>query len=110
MILFTGANAVFESPQPEMLAYSLAKTGVHSLALNLAQELPESNSVITILPITIDTPENRKGMPDSDFNTWAKPNHIAELVKGWVDGLNRPSTGSFVQLNVSNGCISPKFV
>lgn len=49
-------------------------------------------------------------MPNSDYNTWAKPNLIAELVKGWVDGLNRPTTGSFVQLNVANGCISPKFV
>lgn len=60
-----------------MIAYALAKTGVHSLALNLSQQLPETNSVITILPITIDTPENRKGMPNADFATWSKPNHIA---------------------------------
>jgi short-subunit dehydrogenase involved in D-alanine esterification of teichoic acids len=39
-----------------MIGYALSKTGVHSLALNLSQQLPESNSVITILPITIDTP------------------------------------------------------
>lgn len=93
-----------------MIGYALAKTGVHSLALNLSQQLPETNSVITILPITIDTPDNRSAMPGSDFSTWAKPDQIAELAKSWVDGLNRPSTGSFVQLNVSNGCISPKFV
>lgn len=40
MILFTGANAAFEAPQPEMLGYALAKTAVHSLALNLSQQLP----------------------------------------------------------------------
>ena len=110
MVLFTGASAVFDSPQPEMIGYALAKTGVHSLALNLSQHLPESNSVITILPITIDTPENRAAMPTSNFADWANPQQISELVKGWVDGLNRPSTGSFIQLNVANGCISPKFV
>jgi NAD(P)-dependent dehydrogenase (short-subunit alcohol dehydrogenase family) len=35
LVVFTGAAAVFKEPQPEMIAYSVAKTGVHSLALNL---------------------------------------------------------------------------
>ena len=35
LLLFTGAAAVFKQPQPEMIAYSMAKTGVHSLALNI---------------------------------------------------------------------------
>lgn len=35
LVIFTGAAAVFKEPQPEMIAYSIAKTGVHSLALNL---------------------------------------------------------------------------
>ncbi len=61
MLIFVGAAAVFKEPQPEMIAYSLAKTGVHSLALNLSQSnvLPEDTTVITILPETIDTPANR---------------------------------------------------
>ena len=36
LIIFTGAAAVFKEPQPDMIGYSLAKTGVHSLALNLS--------------------------------------------------------------------------
>ncbi len=36
-VIFTGAAAVFKEPQPEMIAYSLAKTGVHSLAMNLSE-------------------------------------------------------------------------
>lgn len=35
LVVFTGAAAVFKEPQPEMIAYSISKTGVHSLALNL---------------------------------------------------------------------------
>ena len=37
LVIFTGAAAVFREPQPDMIGYSIAKTGVHSLALNLTQ-------------------------------------------------------------------------
>lgn len=36
LVILTGAAAVFKEPQPEMIAYSMAKTAVHSLALNLS--------------------------------------------------------------------------
>ena len=36
LVTFTGAAAVYKEPQPDMLAYSLAKTGVHYLATSLA--------------------------------------------------------------------------
>lgn len=37
LVVFTGAAAVFREPQPDMIGYAIAKTGVHSLALNLTQ-------------------------------------------------------------------------
>lgn len=37
LVVFTGAAAVFKEPQPDMIAYSMAKTGVHSVALNLTE-------------------------------------------------------------------------
>lgn len=37
LVVFTGAAAVFKEPQPDMIAYSISKTGVHSLALNLTE-------------------------------------------------------------------------
>ena len=76
LIIFTGAAAVFREPQPEMIGYALAKTGVHSLALNLCQYFlnnEHKGKVITILPEIIDTPSNRTEMPDADFKRWAKP-------------------------------------
>jgi NAD(P)-dependent dehydrogenase (short-subunit alcohol dehydrogenase family) len=34
-----------------------------------------------ILPSTIDTPANRRSMPDADFDTWVKPDEIARVVR-----------------------------
>src|SRR3954449_2417495 len=33
-----------------------------------------------ILPSTIDTPANRKAMPDADFEKWVKPEEIASVI------------------------------
>lgn len=60
-----------------MIAYSIAKTSVHSLALNLAEKIKALNGrVITILPEVIDTETNRLSMPTSDFSKWSKPEQI----------------------------------
>ena len=52
MLLFTGSASVFEGPVNYAYAYYIAKSATHSLALQMSekQELPESSSVITILP------------------------------------------------------------
>ena len=52
LIVFCGAAAVFKEPTPSMLAYHLAKTATHSLALNLAQrdDISGDATVTTILP------------------------------------------------------------
>jgi NAD(P)-dependent dehydrogenase (short-subunit alcohol dehydrogenase family) len=33
-----------------------------------------------ILPSVIDTPANRRAMPDADFDTWVKPDEIARVI------------------------------
>jgi dihydropteridine reductase len=111
LISFTGAAAVYKEPQPEMLGYALSKAGVHYLATALSEQASQYNiRVVTILPTVIDTETNRKFMPDSDFSTWAKPEHIGELLLGWVEGLNTPANGSFVELKVKKGCLEPTFL
>ena len=37
-------------------------------------------------------------MPNEDFSKWTKPDGIAALIKMWVDGHNRPKSGSFTVL------------
>ena len=111
LVSFTGAAAVYKEPQPEMLAYALAKSGVHYLATALAEKAQEFDGrVVTVLPNVIDTENNRKFMADSDFSTWAKPEQIGQLMLGWVEGLNVPANGSFVELKVKKGCLETEFL
>jgi NAD(P)-dependent dehydrogenase (short-subunit alcohol dehydrogenase family) len=37
-------------------------------------------SINGILPTTIDTPANRKSMPEADWNRWVKPKDLARLL------------------------------
>lgn len=82
MLVFTGAYSVFNGPTPSMIGYALAKTAVHTLAIQTAvsTHLPDDAAVITLLPYnlkllseTIDTPSNRQAMPKEDFSKWANP-------------------------------------
>lgn len=66
-----------------MIGYGLAKAAVHQLTKSLAEEksgLPENSLVVSILPICLDTPMNRKWMPKADFSTWTTTDFIAEYV------------------------------
>ena len=54
---------------PGMMGYGMAKAAVHQLVKSLASEgsgLPGDCCVLGLLPITLDTPMNRKFMPDAD--------------------------------------------
>ena len=64
-----------------MVAYGLAKSLIFRLAELMNQEA-EGHNVVTsvIVPGTIDTPQNRKAMPDADFNNWVTPKDIADII------------------------------
>jgi NAD(P)-dependent dehydrogenase (short-subunit alcohol dehydrogenase family) len=64
-----------------MGAYAASKAGVSKLTEALAEELKERGiTVNAILPTTIDTPANRKDMPDADHSRWVKPEQIADVI------------------------------
>ncbi len=64
-----------------MVAYSLAKSLLFRLAELMNEEAKGQNVVtIVIVPSTIDTPENRKSMPDADPKKWVKPESIADVI------------------------------
>ena len=111
LVVFTGAAAVYKEPQSEMIGYALAKSGVHYLGTALAEKAKNfQGNVVTILPEVIDTETNRKNMPEAKFDSWSKPEHIGQLLLGWVEGLNVPANGSFVLLKVKNGNLQPEFL
>jgi NAD(P)-dependent dehydrogenase (short-subunit alcohol dehydrogenase family) len=64
-----------------MTAYTASKAAVAAFTVALAEELKnEDISVIALAPSTIDTPVNRKDMPNAKHDTWVKPAAIAELI------------------------------
>ncbi len=64
-----------------MVAYGLAKSLIFRLA-ELMNEEAKGQNVVTavIVPSTIDTPQNRKAMPDAVVENWVKPEAIADAI------------------------------
>jgi NAD(P)-dependent dehydrogenase (short-subunit alcohol dehydrogenase family) len=61
--------------------YITAKRAVLAFVDALHEEYRDDNiRTNAILPSTIDTPANRKSMPDADFDTWVKPEEIARVI------------------------------
>ncbi|XP_076260947.1 dihydropteridine reductase-like isoform X2 [Rhynchophorus ferrugineus] len=100
IVQFTGAKAALD-PTPGMLGYGVAKAAVHQLTKSLASDnsgLPQNTTVVAILPVTLDTPMNRKWMPDADHSTWTPLDFIADLFLKWTKGEGKPANGSLLQL------------
>jgi NAD(P)-dependent dehydrogenase (short-subunit alcohol dehydrogenase family) len=52
--------------------------------------------VNAIMPSTIDTPANRRSMPDADFDTWVKPEEIARVIAFLCSDDARVTSGAHV--------------
>ena len=64
-----------------MVAYGLAKSLIFRLAELMNDEAKGKNVVTSVVvPSTIDTPQNRKSMPDADPAKWVKPEAIADAI------------------------------
>lgn len=59
--------------------YSIAKTAVVRLTESLAAEVRRDGvRVNAVLPGTLDTPANRRAMPDGDPRAWVEPEALAD--------------------------------
>jgi NAD(P)-dependent dehydrogenase (short-subunit alcohol dehydrogenase family) len=64
-----------------MVAYGLAKSLIFRLAELMNDEAKGKNVVTSVVvPSTIDTPQNRKSIPDGNFDNWVKPEAIADVI------------------------------
>ena len=65
----------------KMGAYSAAKSAVIRLTESMAAELREQNiNVNCVLPTILDTPENRKAMPNADPSRWVALDDLANVI------------------------------
>ncbi len=80
-VIFTGAKAPLDGGGAAMIPYTLSKSSVIELAKLINETSNTTNvSAAVIAPSIIDTPINRKYMPDADFEKWVTPSEIAAHV------------------------------
>ena len=76
-------------------AYSASKSAVLRLTESLVDELKASNiNVNSIVPGTIDTPQNRAAMPNGEFSKWVEPAAIAEVIAFLASDAARAINGA----------------
>jgi NAD(P)-dependent dehydrogenase (short-subunit alcohol dehydrogenase family) len=77
-IVAVGSRAAVE-PMANFAAYSVSKAGLVALVKNVAVETKDLGiTANAVLPSVIDTPLNRKAMPNADFSRWVAPESIAK--------------------------------
>jgi NAD(P)-dependent dehydrogenase (short-subunit alcohol dehydrogenase family) len=82
-LVFIGARPAIKPEQGKgVLAYSLSKSLLFQLGELLNAAAKGKNVVASVVvPSTIDTPPNRKDMPDVNVDNWVKPEQIAGLLE-----------------------------
>ena len=81
-IFIIGSRPGLEAAQSNgMVAYGLAKSLLFRLAEMMNMEAKDTIVVTSVVvPSIIDTPQNRKDMPDADAGKWVKPEAIADII------------------------------
>ena len=75
------ASRAVLSPQGGFIAYTVSKAAVITLTQALAQEVRATGvTVNAVLPSTMDTPANRRAMPDADRSGWVSTSDVAHVV------------------------------
>ena len=84
-----------------MGAYAASKAGVAKLTESLAEELAGAGvRVNAVLPSIIDTPTNRRDMPNADFGTWVQPADIAKVIVFLLSNQSGAITGAAIPVTV----------
>jgi NAD(P)-dependent dehydrogenase (short-subunit alcohol dehydrogenase family) len=69
-------------PFPGAAGYATGKAGVLAFVDVLdAEYRADGIRANAILPSVIDTPANRRSMPDADFDTWVRPEQIGRVIR-----------------------------
>lgn len=95
-IINIGARVAL-SGAPEISAYSASKAAVLRLTESMAAELLDHGiTVNAVLPSTIDTPANRKAMPNADFSKWVSPDSLADVIAFLASDSARDISGAAI--------------
>ncbi len=80
-----------------MGAYTASKAAVARLTESLAEELKGRARVNAVLPKTMDTPQNRRDMPDVDPAGWTATGAVAEAILFLASDQARAVNGALLE-------------
>jgi NAD(P)-dependent dehydrogenase (short-subunit alcohol dehydrogenase family) len=84
----TGAN---------MATYAASKAAVAALTVALAEEVVKEDVLVNaVAPSIMDTPVNRKDMPNADFSAWPKVAEVASTILFLASPANKITRGAIV--------------
>jgi NAD(P)-dependent dehydrogenase (short-subunit alcohol dehydrogenase family) len=79
------------------VAYTIAKSAVAALSTALGAELASEGILVNaVAPSIMDTPDNRKAMPDADFSSWPKVEEVAATILFLASPMNTVTRGAVV--------------
>ncbi|KAJ3155210.1 hypothetical protein HDU89_007401 [Geranomyces variabilis] len=105
LLAVVGASAALDGT-PGMIAYGASKAAVHQLVKSAAgtdSGLPKGAKAVAVLPVTLDTPMNRKFMPDADRSTWTPLDAVAKKIGDWAIGKENFTSGGLYEVVTKAG-------
>src|SRR5713226_4180393 len=97
-IIAIGSRAALE-PGVGVGAYSASKAAMVSLIRTVALENKDAGiTANAILPGTMDTPINRKAMPNADVSKWVRPANVARLIIWLAGDAGKEVNGAAIQV------------
>ncbi len=88
------------NPGAGMAAYCATKSAINSLVQSLADEVKKYDiQVNAVLPTIIDTPTNRKDMPQAEFSTWVKPEELADVIYDLTTEKRKAIHGALIPIS-----------
>jgi NAD(P)-dependent dehydrogenase (short-subunit alcohol dehydrogenase family) len=90
-------------PHPQLGAYITFKAALAMLVRTVALENKDAGlTANVVLPATIDTPANRKAMPNADFSKWIQPRVVVNLILSLTADPASKITGAAIPVGGSN--------
>lgn len=80
-------------------AYSASKAALLRVIESLAAEVREQGvTANSVLPGTMDTPQNRAAMPNADFSKWVPPARVAQTIAFLISDAGRDISGAAIPI------------
>ena len=80
-----------------MAAYTASKAAVAALTVALAEEVAADGILVNaVAPSIMDTPANRKAMPNADYAAWPKVEEVAATIAFLASPDNKVTRGAIV--------------